>query len=129
MANLLPKLEGELRAQVTTARRLKELNAQYGGEEQATDVLSFNYRENPDPTLDAKDRVLGEVAVSAEHVARQAKRAKTPPATELALLVLHGILHVFGFDHQDRGSKLQMDELQRNVMKTAGLAYRNFNWK
>lgn len=110
---------------VTTAAEVQALNKKYAGKDEATDVLSFNYQEgNANPNQE-----LGDVVVSADHVVRQAAAAQTDESTELALLVLHGALHLIGYDHQTKNDLRVMNDLQREVMMGAGLVYRDFGWQ
>lgn len=105
--------------------KIRELNKKYGGKDEATDVLSFNYSEDYPK---AQEGELGDVVVSYQHIKTQAKTAGTDEATELALLILHGILHVLGNDHQTKEQQEQMDKLQGDVMTAARLTYRDFGW-
>lgn len=104
--------------------KVAELNKRYSGQDQATDVLTFNYAEDGagqgQPTAD--------VVISAQHIKAQAKTAGTPEATEFALLALHGMLHVLGYDHQNPRQVAEVDDLQAKIMKAAGLTYRDFGW-
>lgn len=111
---------------ITPASAVQEINKKYAGKDEPTDVLSFNYAEGPKSPVDEK---AGDVVVSYDHVVEQAKQAGTSPETELALLILHGILHVLGRDHQNAKQQAELDKLQGEIMTNAGLVYRDFNWQ
>ncbi|MBI3983700.1 rRNA maturation RNase YbeY [Candidatus Microgenomates bacterium] len=117
--------DGIVNIRVTSALEVKDLNQRYAGRPQDTDVLSFNYREGG-PLLSQE---IGDVIVSYDHVIKQAKATQTDEMTELALLILHGMLHIMGYDHQSKVDQQTMNDLQATVMANAGLTYRDFAWK
>ena len=104
---------------------ITRLNRDYSGNDYATDVLSFNYLESGD----AIDGVIGEMAISLDTATRQAAEAGTPLNAEVALLALHGLLHISGYDHQDEVGRERMQETQRALLNEAGVPYREFIWQ
>lgn len=113
----------EIGLRVTEASEVRQLNKKYAGKDEETDVLSFNYAESS-PVI----KKAGDIVISYQHTVNQAKQAGTSRATELALLMMHGILHILGHDHQTESQRDKLDKLQADIMKTAGLTYRNFEW-
>ncbi len=81
--------ERALTLSLTNDRELRALNRRYAGEDHATDVLSF---EQQAP-------LLGDVVISVETAARQAKAAKHSLVAELFHLAVHGMVHLMGYDH------------------------------
>ena len=88
-------------------RRIRALNAEYRGKDQVTDVLSFPLEDagqGPGPAAvggpAAPPRLLGDVVVCARQALRQARADSLPPALELAVLLVHGTLHLLGYDHE-----------------------------
>src|SRR5687768_5986982 len=77
-------------------RRMRRLNAQYRGRDMTTDVLAFAMREAPGP----RSMSLGDVAISVPRAAKQAAEQGHPVKHELAVLLIHGILHLLGYDHE-----------------------------
>lgn len=116
--------EGRVNVKPVDEQEIADLNKQYTGNAYPTDVLSFSYIEDGEPV----DGELGDIAVSLPAAAEQAAAAETPLATELALLALHGTLHILGHDHQTASQREEMDTLQRDIMTAAGLTYRDFGW-
>ncbi len=104
---------------------IRRLNREYSGNDYATDVLSFNYLE----TGEAIEGVIGEIAISLETAARQAGEAGIELADEVALLCLHGVLHIGGYDHQDDEGREIMQTLHKSLMAEASVTYREFSWK
>ena len=104
---------------------IQRLNREYSGNDYPTDVLSFNYLE----TGDAIEGVIGEMAISIQTAGRQATEAGISLGEEAALLCLHGVLHIGGYDHADEAGRQQMQLLHRSLMEEAGVTYREFEWK
>jgi probable rRNA maturation factor len=90
--------------------RMRHLNRRYRGQDRSTDVLAF-----PAP----EGSLLGDIVVSVPYAARQARRHKEPVSRELDRLLLHGFLHLMGYDHEtDHG---QMDALEAKLHRRLGL--------
>jgi probable rRNA maturation factor len=89
----------ELGIVVTDDEQVRKLNNRYAGEDKATDVLSFSLREGEEfVSPDATER-LGEVIISLETAERQATEAGHSQEDEMAHLLVHGVLHLLGYDH------------------------------
>jgi|ERR1041385_942304 len=86
-------------------KQIRELNRQFRGVDKATDVLSF-----PDDDPDKLN--LGDIAISAETAARQAKDNGLSFDDELAQLILHGLLHLSGYDHETDNGEMNRLELK-----------------
>ncbi len=93
--------------------RVRRLNRRYRGVRRATDVLAFPL-ETPGPS-----RLLGEVVVSAETASRQARRLGVPVGIELALLVVHGVLHLVGYDDRHPPEARLMHARARAILRGA----------
>ena len=90
---------------VTDDAELQRLNREFRGKDAPTDVLSF-------PALDAEadDAALGDIAISVERAGEQAQRCGHDVNTELRVLLLHGLLHLLGYDHEgDRGKMRRVE--------------------
>jgi probable rRNA maturation factor len=98
--------------------QLQELNRQFLGLDAPTDVLSFPADE-VDP--DSGERYLGDVIISLPRAAAQAEAAGHSVQDELQLLVVHGVLHLLGFDHADPDEKERMWGIQAQVLHQLGL--------
>jgi probable rRNA maturation factor len=99
---------------VTNSRELRALNRRFRGADKSTDVLSF-----PSPPLSNlhAQRVAGEVAISADIARDNADGLGHSLAEEVKILVLHGVLHLAGFDHEhDRGEMARKEsQLRRRL--------------
>ena len=115
--------EGNVNLKLVDDTEIAALNEQYTGNAYATDVLTFNYREDGVTTGDVAD-----IAMSLETATRQATEAGVSQAEEVALLVVHGLLHVLGYDHQTAADRRTLEGLQRRILVSAGFTDREFPW-
>ncbi len=93
---------------------VQSLNKQYRKQDQPTDVLSFPYLDTPDFE---ETGLIGEIYISIPTAKRQAKDCKHPLSDELNRLFVHGVLHVFGYDHVAEGDYKKMKKIEDEVMK------------
>jgi probable rRNA maturation factor len=91
------------------------LNRQYRGKDKPTDVLSFPLADEWQPCL------LGDVVISVETATRQARRRGHSLREELQTLLIHGILHLLGYDHEiSRSEAIRMHRKEREVKTILG---------
>jgi probable rRNA maturation factor len=110
---------------VTDNEVVQQLNAQYRGIDAPTDVLSFENTPDPDfPELDeATAAQLGDIIIAYPVAEAQALVGGHMPAEEIALLAVHGFLHLLGYDHDTPDRKQTMWAIQQQVMAKLGLAH------
>ena len=97
---------------------MRNLNRQFRKKNKTTDVLTFPADES-DADPNAKGRPLGDIVISLDQARRQATEQKHSLATEVRYLILHGILHALGYDHEtDNG---EMNALEVQVRAKVGL--------
>jgi probable rRNA maturation factor len=92
-------------------RRIKELNRIFRDKNSPTDVLSFPYEPDQYDYLET-DGFLGDIVISVETAARQAKENDLTLEAEIKQLILHGILHLVGYDHETDGGEMNRLELK-----------------
>jgi probable rRNA maturation factor len=100
---------------VTSSAAMRSLNRQFRNQNKATDVLSF-----PSSTLNSGKRPgpAGEIAISADIALQNSVRLGHPVAQEIKILVLHGILHLAGFDHErDNGEMARKEARWRRTLR------------
>ena len=96
---------------ITNDEQIRKLNREFKGEDEITDVLAFNpYTKDestyedvwPDSAIGSQvnQEQLGDIAISLPQVARQAKENGNTTDNELAMLTIHGVLHLLGYDHR-----------------------------
>jgi len=99
---------GEVSVLITDDEMVRRLNREYGGEDTPTDVLAFSLTEgeefaSPDDVLR-----LGEVIISYPTARRQADDADRPVRDEIEHLLVHGVLHLLGYDHAEPAEEERM---------------------
>jgi probable rRNA maturation factor len=111
--------DGDLTVVLSDDARLQKLNRDYLGVDAPTDVLSFPASET-DPETGA--RYLGDIIISISRAEAQAKSAGHPLEAEVQLLVVHGVLHLLGYDHAEAEEKTKMWKTQAEVLERLGLS-------
>jgi probable rRNA maturation factor len=108
-------LEGTVSVLLTDDKEIQRLNREFRHKDKPTDVLSF-----PAGEVSGRSRVAGDLAISVETAAREAEARGHALALELEVLILHGVLHLAGYDHEiDTG---QMARKEERLRKQLGLA-------
>jgi probable rRNA maturation factor len=87
---------------------IRRLNREYRGYDKTTDVLSFPFKNS---------EILGEVLICLPVANKQAKEFKHSVQEEITVLLVHGLLHLFGFDHQKPKAAAKMFEFQKKILK------------
>jgi probable rRNA maturation factor len=104
---------------------MRRLNARYRQEDRATNVLSFPTLElepgRVPPAPGAAPTLLGDIALAAETVRAEAAAERKRPADHLRHLVVHGCLHLLGYDHQDAPGAARMEKLERTILGELGI--------
>ena len=108
---------GDLSIVVTDDDTVRELNRRFRGIDEPTDVLSFELAGGGFP--EAAAAALGEIVISYETAARQAAEAGRAVEDELAHLLLHGVLHLLGYDHEARADARRMHSLEEALLGRA----------
>lgn len=134
---LPPHAAGQVSLLLTDDAAVRELNRQYRGLDETTDVLSFSAQhgghwqgddavsgasdadaDSADafPMPDGEPPPLGEIVISLPQAIRQANAAGVPLRRELALLLVHGALHLLGYDHYDAAEQAEMQALEQAAL-------------
>ena len=110
-------LRGDVVIFVTCSEEMQKLNREYRGKDEPTDVLTF-------PSL--SPRVLGDIAISAEIATANAAELGHSTEAEVKVLILHGLLHLAGYDHETDEGEMQTREttLRRKLGLPVGLIER-----
>jgi len=94
----LDEPRAELTISLVDDAEMQRLNLDYRGKDQATDVLAFALREGT--RLPGDEAMLGDVVISLDTAERQARARAVPIAYEVRTLLIHGVLHLLGYDHE-----------------------------
>jgi probable rRNA maturation factor len=102
---------------------IQDLNKNYRGKDQSTDVLSFALNEGEEPEIvDGPSQVLlGDIIISLETAARQAEEYNHSLEREIAYLTVHGMLHLLGYDHMTEEDKAEMRVEEEHVLSLLGI--------
>lgn len=97
---------------------IRRLNADWRGQDKATNVLSFPAGGGAMPGV----RLLGDIAVAWETTRREALAEGKPLQAHLAHLLVHGLLHLLGHDHETDREADAMEQLERRILERLGIA-------
>lgn len=105
--------DAELSVLFVSPSHMQLLNQRFAGEDHATDVLAFPMMEDEEDVL-----LLGDVVVCPEVANANAESQKHSYERELEVLLVHGTLHLLGYDHQDESDKSKMDDCLGRVIES-----------
>ena len=122
--------EAEVNLTLVDDAAIQEINASYRQIDRATDVLSFPLLDYDAPgdfskvedlmgdniNPDTGEVMLGEIVISVDHVREQAKEYGHSEKREYAFLIVHSMLHLFGYDHMEPEEAQEMQEHQRKIL-------------
>ena len=115
-----PKITGaaELSIVLTNDAEQQELNRQWRGKDSSTNVLSFPQIEPFGPVAG----LLGDITLAHETLVREAEEQGVSLADHFTHLVVHGFLHILGYDHLTDAEALQMESLETQILASLGIA-------
>jgi probable rRNA maturation factor len=108
--------KAELGVLVTDDEAIRRLNMEYAGEDASTDVLAFSLREGEEFVSPDEVLRLGEVIISYPTASRQAAEAGRLVDAEIAHLLVHGILHLLGYDHAESEDERRMRAREEELL-------------
>jgi probable rRNA maturation factor len=112
----LGREDAEISILLVGDRRIRSLNREWRGVDEATDVLSFPLSDPP-----GIGPLLGDVVMSVETAARRAREEGRPVGRELERYLAHGLLHLLGFDHERPEDASRMAEMEAELARDEGL--------
>ena len=98
---------------------IKKINFENRGIDRVTDVISFALEDGEEPFLSY--RVLGDIYISIPKMKEQAKEYGHSEKRELSFLVVHGLLHLLGYDHMEKEEEEIMFSLQEKILEEEGI--------
>ena len=101
---------------VATDEYVQSLNEQYRGVDATTDVLTFPAEPMPEEFEDEETPYVGDIILAYPHILEQAAQSDHVPADEFGLLVIHGLLHLAGYDHDSPERQKVMWEKQAELL-------------
>ncbi|MEG3640236.1 rRNA maturation RNase YbeY [Magnetococcus sp. PR-3] len=116
----------EVSVLLTDDAEVQALNAEYRGKDKPTNILSFAMEEDeeePFPLMEGEPRALGDLILAYETVAREAEEQDKAFAQHLAHLLVHGTLHLIGYDHERSDAEADQQEAREvTILAQLGLA-------
>ncbi len=116
--------EADLAVRLVGNNEGRALNRHYRGKDYATNVLSFpaDIADGVKMPKGVKMPLMGDLVLCAPVIAREAKQQKKPLTAHYAHLTVHGALHLLGWDHEDAREAECMEQLEREILASLGLA-------
>ena len=99
--------------------KIHEINKEYRGIDRETDVISFALEDDPDIELD--HRILGDIYICIEKAYLQAEEYGHSRLREIAFLMIHGLLHLLGYDHMEKEDEIVMFSKQEEILNEFGI--------
>ena len=103
---------------LTSNLYLKRLHKEFFDLNSITDVITFDLSENP-------DEIEGEIYISVESAVEQSKQYEVSPELEICRLLIHGCLHLAGYDDIKKADRTELKTLENNLVEEVGLIYYN----
>lgn len=127
--------ETEINLTLTDNDGIREANNSFRSIDKVTDVLSFPLVDYIEPAcfdgiedraedyfnLDTGELMLGDILICVPRMYEQAEEYGHSVLREFCFLIVHSMLHLFGYDHMEEDERLVMEELQRNILDAAGI--------
>lgn len=124
----------EVSVTLTNDPEIRKLNRETRQIDRATDVLSFPMMDFPSPNdlsaveaspedyfnPETGELLMGDIVISLDHVRSQAAEYGHSEEREIAFLVAHSCLHLFGYDHVEDGERLEMERMQEEILQKEG---------
>lgn len=126
--------ECEVNVTIVDNEKIHSINKEFRGIDKETDVLSFPMIDYTGPgdfsgfedyddyfNLDTGELILGDIVISYDKVLYQAEEFNHSIKRELAFLVAHSILHLFGYDHMEEDERVEMERKQNDILVNLGI--------
>lgn len=120
----LPDTVTEVSLRFVDDETIRELNRDYRGKDKATNVLSFPMMDADEldgPFIPGIEQLLGDIVIAYETTLREAQEQDKLLAAHITHLIVHGTLHLLGYDHEEENDAEAMESLERSILATLGL--------
>jgi len=123
LSKIEKKVSGEVELTVIGDKEMTKLNYHYRGKKYPTDVLSFAWQEEKE----MKTNMLGQIFICYPQIKRQAKDWGVKEKEELVRMLIHGLLHLTGHDHEEKKQAKKMFKIQEGLIKDLGYVVQKFD--
>lgn len=96
--------------------KIQEINREYRGKDMPTDVISFAYLEQGEFIAEAREVAAGDIFISIDTAKKQATEKGHSLEREMEILFVHGLLHLFGFDHNNDSEEEEMESWAERIL-------------
>ncbi|WP_366924132.1 rRNA maturation RNase YbeY [Metallumcola ferriviriculae] len=119
-------IQAEVGVVLVDNAQIKQINKEHRHKDSETDVISFALNDEDDsgPKHPNADWLLGDIYISLEKTEEQARDYGHSVRRELAYLTIHGLLHLLGYDHDTEQSKVEMRQIEEDVLSAVDLPRR-----
>lgn len=107
---------GKISLIIVNDKKIQKINKEFRGFDKPTDVISFEYMEDSSAVHGGDEILVGDIFISLDTAKRQAKERDHSLQKELEVLFVHGLLHVFGFDHNDDKEEAEMEKWAKKIL-------------
>lgn len=113
---------GEITLRVVSTAEIQQLNHDYRGKDSPTNVLSFPFFMPEGLPAELHGAILGDIALCANIIAAESQAQGKALAHHWAHMVVHGVLHLLGYDHTNDADASEMETLETKILATFGIA-------
>lgn len=113
IGDFLGEKKGEINLILVSDEKIWEINRDYRGKDKPTDVISFAYLEEAEVPFSG---TVGDIFISVDTAKKQARAHEHDLERELKILFVHGMLHLFGFDHNDDAEEAEMEGFAAQII-------------
>lgn len=115
--------KGNISIAFVSKQKSQIINKQFASNDYPTDVLSFDYTKHK-----LESEFAGEILICSPIAKEQAIKYKVDFESEIALLLVHGLMHLSGLDHQNQNQKASFEILQSGILRSLDLKYHSMPW-
>ncbi|MDP2642474.1 MAG: rRNA maturation RNase YbeY [Candidatus Peregrinibacteria bacterium] len=113
---IIAEKNGKISLIIVNDKKIQKINKEFRGFDKPTDVISFEYMEDSSAVHGGDELSVGDIFISLDTAKRQAKERDHSFQKELGILFVHGLLHVFGFDHDDDKEEAEMEKWAKKIL-------------
>ena len=114
------KKRGEISLVLTDEKTIRGLNKKYRKKNKSTSILSFVFPERKNFIFPVQPRLLGEIIICPAKARAEARQEGVSFKTKITFLVIHGLLHLFGFDHKNKRQRKIMERMEAELINFPG---------
>ncbi|PIR78108.1 MAG: rRNA maturation RNase YbeY [Candidatus Magasanikbacteria bacterium CG10_big_fil_rev_8_21_14_0_10_36_16] len=110
------KKNGDISVHIVGDKKIRDLNKNYRGKDKVTDVISFAIAEG-ESIVEMEEKDFGDIFICLPQIIRQATENNISAREETIRMLVHGVLHILGFDHKKENEAKEMFSLQEKFVK------------